>query len=253
MMMNKNMKYKRRMALVAILLLMGLLAAAGCSANKAGTANNNPAAGSPKTSETGSPQAASVQPQGQQQDQSGSAAQQVSGKDTDGDGIPDDVEKTYGTNPYAGDTDGDGQNDKDDNQPLLAQDPIKESSTTKLPVKIKDARVEDNATADHLEITLANSGAKPLKGFEIYYTITDDKTGEKEAYYRKLDLELQAGESRTIHFDNQQKADHYPGNMNGLYGTSANGLTFNLTLHVPGYEPLTFQVKKAKGTAEVAD
>lgn len=57
----------------------------------------------------------------------------------------------------------------------------------------------------------------------------------------------------TLHFDNQQKSNHFPGNMNGLYGNSANGLIFNITLHLPGYKALNFNVEKAPGTAEVVD
>ena len=45
----------------------------------------------------------------------------------------------------------------------------------------------------------------------------------------------------------------YYGNMNGLYGTSANGLTFAVQLHAAGYQPASFNVEKADGTAEVAD
>jgi hypothetical protein len=41
--------------------------------------------------------------------------------------------------------------------------------------------------------------------------------------------------------------------MNGLYGTSANILTFDIQLHTKGYQPMKFQVDKSKGTAEVAD
>ena len=72
------------------------------------------------------------------------------GTDEDGDGIPDTVEKTYGTNPHLSDTDGDGTNDKDDTSPLFTDNLISETSTTALPVKITDSRVEDNATADPL-------------------------------------------------------------------------------------------------------
>ena len=35
--------------------------------------------------------------------------------DTDGDGLSDNLESLYGTNPYNPDTDGDGENDRDDN------------------------------------------------------------------------------------------------------------------------------------------
>jgi hypothetical protein len=179
----------------------------------------------------------------------------VTADDQDGDGIPDVVEKTYGTNPYAADTDGDGVYDKTDEKPVFAENPINETSTTPLPITITDARVEDNATADHLEITLKNTGSSSLSGFDVYFTITDHVTGVAEAYYVVLaGLTIPSGASATVHFDNDTtQPNHYFGNMNGLYGTSANGLTFNVQLHVGGYQPISFTVEKAQGTAEVAD
>lgn len=183
------------------------------------------------------------------------AASASAGTDTDGDGIPDAAEKLLGTNPFCADTDGDGINDKDDNKPVYADNPISENSTTALPVTITDKRVEDNATADHLEISMKNSGSSELKDFDIYYTITDKKTGAVEAYYQKLTgLSVKPGATATIHFDNKtSEAGHYYGNMNGLYGNSANGLTFSVTLHSAGYAPQSFTVDKAKGKAETAD
>lgn len=180
---------------------------------------------------------------------------QITDKDKDGDGIPDTAEKILGTNPYSADTDGDGQNDKIDKDPTFAENPINETGTTALPIKIKDARVEDNATADHLEITLTNTGTAELKNFDIYYTVTDKVDNKKEAYYQKLDgFSIKAGETKTLHFDNNLKeAGHYLGNMNGLYGTSKNELFFDVLLHNTNYQPFSFQVKKAKGTAEVVD
>lgn len=178
-----------------------------------------------------------------------------SGVDTDNDGIPDSVEKSYGTNPYVADTDGDGVNDKTDKEPLNAQNPIKETSSAPLELIIKDARVEDNATADHLEITMNNKGKTVLNNFNIYYTITDKLTKTQESYFQTLaGLSLNPGETKTIHFDNQvSQAGHYFGNMNGLYGTSKNGLTFAIQLHAKNFKPMEFKVEKAKGTAEVAD
>lgn len=175
--------------------------------------------------------------------------------DTDGDGIPDGVEKTYGTNPYTADTDSDGINDKTDKEPVKTENLIKETSATPLEVTIKDARVEDNATADHLEITMTNTGKTDLANFDIYYTITDKVDKTQESYYQTLGgLSLAAGETKTIHFDNQEsETGHYYGNMNGLYGTSSNGLTFDIQLHAAGFKPMGFIVEKAKGTAEVAD
>ena len=179
----------------------------------------------------------------------------ATGTDTDGDGIPDEAEKLLGTNPYAADTDGDGVNDADDADPLMAENPITETNTTALPIEIKDARVEDNQTADHLEITVLNTGSAALSGFDAYFTIIDKKDGTKEGYYVKLDgLEIAAGKTAAIHFDNDVATpNHFYGNMNGLYGTSANGLIFDVTLHAANYAPLTFTVEKAEGTAEVAD
>ncbi len=175
--------------------------------------------------------------------------------DTDNDGIPDDVEKTYGTNPHVADTDGDGINDKTDKDPLKTDNPIKETSSAPLELTIKDARVEDNATADHLEITMTNTGKTTLNNFDIYYTITDKADKTQESYYEVLNgLSLNSGEAKTIHFDNQvSQPGHYYGNMNGLYGTSKNGLTFDIQLHAKDFKPIEFKVEKAKGTAEVAD
>lgn len=175
--------------------------------------------------------------------------------DTDGDGIPDAAEKILGTNPYTADTDGDGVGDLEDTQPAMLEIPFSESSTAALPVIITDARVEDNQTADHLEISIKNTGADTLTGLEIYYTITDNKTGAQEAYYVNLDtLSIASGNTETIHFDNQvDTPNHFYGNMNGLYGTSANGLLFTVTLHAAGYAAVQFSIQKDAGTAEVAD
>lgn len=178
-----------------------------------------------------------------------------SSTDTDGDGIPDEVEKTYGTNPHVADTDGDGINDKTDKDPLNTDNLIKETNSTPLELTVKDARVEDNATADHLEITMTNTGKTVLDNFDIYYTITDKLDKTQESYYQALNgLSVNPGETKTIHFDNQiSESGHYYGNMSGLYGTSKNGLTFDIQLHAKGFKPMEFKVEKAEGTAEVAD
>lgn len=175
--------------------------------------------------------------------------------DLDGDGIPDAAEKLLGTNPYTADTDGDGLSDLEDPQPAMLDNPIVESSTDTLPVKVKDARVEDNQAADHLEITLQNTGNAALANWEIFFTVTDKKTSVQEAYYLPLTgLEITAGGTATLHFDNDVSApNHYYGNMNGLYGTSANGLIFDITLHADGFAPMQINLEKDEGTAEVAD
>ncbi len=43
------------------------------------------------------------------------------------------------------------------------------------------------------------------------------------------------------------------GNFKAVDGTSSNGLDFEIQLHSKGYQPVTFHVEKAEGTAEVAD
>lgn len=179
--------------------------------------------------------------------------------DSDKDGIPNDVEKVYGTNPYAADSDGDGMNDKDDNNPVQLSNPIKESGSRDLQIRVKDARVEDNFDTnhsdlpDHLQITLLNKGEKSLSNIELYYTITDKKTGAEESYYQKLNSEIAAESELTLHFDNKIAKDHYSANMNGLYGSSTNGLIFDVYLHVKGYKTLNFKIEKDAGAAEVAD
>ena len=203
----------------------------------------------------------------------------ASGKDTDGDGIPDAAEKLLGTNPYTADTNGDGIADKLDKTPLYTANPIKETKTTLLPVKIKDIRVQDNVNAtDHLEIALTNTGKVDLKNFDCYFTQVDTITKAKEGYYVKLiGFTLEAGATKTLHFDNkngdlsgvitpisQAQTDkisqdnksgnlHYNGNINGIYGTSKNEVTFTGQIHAKDYAPMNFSAVKAKGTAEVAD
>jgi hypothetical protein len=229
---NSSKIWKTTLA-VALVLSLSIFALAGCSSG--GKSNQAANSGTNTNSSQG--------------------AVGNSSTDTDGDGIPDSVEKTYGTNPYVADTDGDGVNDKEDKSPVTTENLIKEINTAPLEVTIKDARVEDNATEDHLEITMTNTGKTALSEFDIFYTITDKGNNAQESYYQVLSgLSLNAGETKTIHFDNQVKeAGHYYGNMNGLYGTSANGLTFDIQLHAKGYQPMKLQVEKATGTAEVAD
>ena len=207
------------------------------------------------------------------------AVGQTQGTDTDGDGIPDSIEKTYGTNPLSADTDGDGVPDKTDKDPLFTPNLIKESSTTPLSVKVKDARAEDNVNAtDHLEIALTNTGKNDLNNFDAYYSVTDTVTKKQEGYYVKLvGFTLEAGATKTLHFDNkggdltgiiapisssvmdkvQQDNKngvlHYNGNANGIYGTSINEAIFQGQIHAAGYAPIDFSAKKSKGTAEVKD
>lgn len=173
--------------------------------------------------------------------------------DIDGDTLPNSVEKTYGTNPYSADTDGDTITDDKDDQPNYADMPFAKDGSA-LNVEIKNVRVEDNSTEDHLEIAFKNTGDKTLDGLDIYYTIEDKIAGVTEAYYQELTgVQLAAGEETIIHFDNLVEANHFPVNMNGLYGTSENGPTFSITLHNKQNEYIDVTVTKDIGAAEVAD
>jgi hypothetical protein len=84
--------------------------------------------------------------------------------------------------------------------------------------------------------------------------VTDTLTNKVEGYYVKLTgFTMEAGATKTLHFDNKQGDLHYTGNFNGIYGTSKNEVLFQGQIHAAGYTPLEFSTKKAKGTAEVAD
>jgi hypothetical protein len=248
------MKYFKNLkgVLVAVMVLtMSAAIFTGCSGNNTPNSSNASSINSSnRTAPTNQTQGSSAVDSG-----NGNTAIKATGTDTDGDGIPDSVEKTYGTNPSAADTDGDGVLDKTDKDPVFTPSLIKETSTTALPVKVKDARVEDNVNAaDHLEITLTNTGNTDLKDFDLYYTVTDTVTKNAEGYYVKLTgFALEAGSTKTLHFDNKQGDLHYTGNFNGIYGTSKNEVQFQGQIHASAYAPLDFSTKKAKGTAEVAD
>lgn len=132
--------------------------------------------------------------------------------------------------------------DKTDKDPVFTPNLIKESSTTALPVKVKDARAEDNVNAnDHLEIALTNTGKTDLKNFDTYFTVTDTVTKKQEGYYVKLDgFTLEAGATKTLHFDNKKGDLHYSGNANGIYGTTTNEAIFQGQIHAAGYAPIDF-------------
>lgn len=183
----------------------------------------------------------------------GAAATDV---DTDGDGIPDSAEAVLGTDPNNPDTDGDGQNDLADKQPVFAENPIQETSTTQ-GFTISGLLVENNTdangapVADHLEFKVTNTGSQELSNFDIYYTITDPKTGTVQGYYRTLPgFTIKPGETKTIHFDNTGAPDHFSVNPNSAYYTDVNGLTIEVTLHSPGFAPQTASVNKDPGGLE---
>lgn len=180
----------------------------------------------------------------------------ANGPDTDKDGIPDTAEAVLGTDPNNPDTDGDGQNDLDDQQPMFADNPIQESSTT-AGFTISGLLVENNVdasgagVADHLEFKVNNTSANDLTNFDIYYTITDPTTGAVQGYYRTLPgFSVKAGETQTIHFDNTGQPNHFSVNPNSAFYTDVNALTLDVTLHAPSLAPQTGSVAKDPAGAE---
>jgi len=107
---------------------------------------------------------------------------------------------------------------------------------------------------DCLQIELKNNGSQAMSNLEIFYKMTDAATGASESYYQKLNgLTLNAGESRTIFFDNGTEAGHYPENKYSIYRTSKNEVDFSIEVSAAGFKPATTEAKKAAGTGEQQD
>ncbi len=142
----------------------------------------------------------------------------------------------------------------------VQSNPIKNSSTTQA-LTIDSILVENNVDAsgtavdDHLEIAITNSGNAELAAFEAYYTITDPKTSDSEAYYAELprSFTVAPGTSRVIHFDDTGAADHFPVNPYSLYYTDANALDVTVEVSAADSAPQTLTVAKDAGGAEEAD
>ena len=139
----------------------------------------------------------------------------------------------------------------------VPKNPISNSSTAP-GLTIRKVLVENNvspdtgkAVADHLEITLENTSAKPLDQIAIYYTITDKVKGASEAYYAELDgFTIEPGATRVVHFDDTGAKDHYPVNKYSLYYTSKNPLVVEVTASSPPVKLAMFKVKKDAAGAE---
>ena len=184
----------------------------------------------------------------------------LASQDTDGDGVPDTAEPLLHTDPMNPDTDGDGVNDLADQSPVFADAPSF-SGTAPAPFEITSAQVEDNYdpvarrdAPDHLELEVSNSGATDLSGFTVYYTITDNDTGDSEAYLVALDgFVVPAGGSNRIYFDDAILEGHFRANPNSIYTSSLNAKTFSVTVAAEGFQPVSIEIHKDAGGAETAD
>lgn len=137
---------------------------------------------------------------------------------------------------------------------------IKNTATT-AGLSIKSGAVENNTdpttgkvVSDHLELTLMNATAKPMTDFEVYYTMTDTKTQQQEAYYKKLTgYTLAANTTATIHFDNKTGDGHFTTNKASIYYKSTNAIDFAIEVSTPEYAIQKIQLTKAAGGAETKD
>lgn len=179
--------------------------------------------------------------------------------DTDGDGVPDKAEPVLGTDPMNPDTDGDGDNDLKDKNPVFAENPLPQ--TGKPSGLSFTAKVEDNfdpvtkkSESDHLELEVKNTSGEDLKGLKIYYSIKDDGTGKTEGYFKPLTgLVIKRGETVAVNFDETGKPGHFRENPNSIYRTSQNAKVFNIQIAAEGFAPVLVEVKKDKGGAEQVD
>ena len=139
----------------------------------------------------------------------------------------------------------------------VASNPIQNNSTVSGLI-ITNAMAENNIDPatnqpipDCLQLELRNTANQPMNSFEIYYKMTDSKTGAAENYYQRLPgLSLAPGQTTTIFFDNQKSAGHYPENKYSIYRTSSNEVRFTIELSTPGFKPAFSQAIKGPGTGE---
>lgn len=180
--------------------------------------------------------------------------------DQDGDGIADKAEVLLGTDPTQADTDGDGLNDLQDDQPALAKNSQPPSSAA-APFAIQEVLVENNYdyttrrdAPDHLEVLVKNTGSTDLNQFSIYYTLTDLDSGKVESYFKPLTgWALPRGQEARIHFDQGTAPGHFRSNPNSLYRTSTSAKTFSVSLQAKGFAAQSATVQKDAGGAEEAD
>ncbi len=142
----------------------------------------------------------------------------------------------------------------------VTADPITNTATAQT-LTIDSVLVENNvgatgqATDDHLEIALSNTGTTDLTGVEVFYTFTDPTDNISESYYTKLpdSFTIPAGGTRIAHFDDTGAPDHFAVNDFSLYKTSPNAQEVTVEVSATDAAVQTASVMKDAGGAETAD
>jgi len=223
--------------LIPAILVIGIVALAGCSGNNI-----------PQNAQT---------PIVKQTENNASIP---NGVDTDKDSIPDNAEKVLGTDPLSSDTDGDGVNDKEDKNPVnVDTEPVKTTGTNDF--SIKEILVENNYDSiakkdapDHLEILLINSGENDISKMDVFYSITDLKTNQKQSYLVPLNgFTLEKGSQKSVHIDTETGKNHFRANPNSLYYTSTDEMRIDVIVNAINHQAQERSVNKDAGGAEVAD
>jgi hypothetical protein len=157
------------------------------------------------------------------------------------------------------DTDGDGQNDLADSDPVNAADPTIAGGAPAT-YRLGEIVVENNVdpatqtdAPDHLEIQVLNDGAADLSGLAVYYTITDADSGAKESYVYRPQVTVPAGGEARVHVDEGTAPGHLRANPNSLYVTSLAGKHVAVLVQAEGFAAVQGTVEKDPGGAETAD
>ncbi len=186
-------------------------------------------------------------------------------------GLPDNLAKVLGTDPLNPDTDGDGVPDTVDKTPLQV-DSWPPDSIGVSDFSIQDLLLENNIASagnpvsDHVEIVLSNNGNQDISNFTVLYVITDQKTNQQQStLFHLKDFVLGAGQTKSVHIDLQGGVVfqdkwvlngvevHYRANPNGLYYVSSNDLKVDVTVNSVGHQAQKAEQIKSAGTPEVVD
>ena len=180
--------------------------------------------------------------------------------DSDNDGVPDIAESLIHTDPLNADTDGDGLNDLQDDNPVYAAQPLVINGAPS-PIVIVQALVEDNYdyvkkqdAEDHLELVLENASNEKLSNITVTYRIGSPDTGVTERYVVPLlGLSIAKNEKIHVHFDQNEAPKHFRANPNSIYKTEPSAKLFSISVTAQGFKPASIDLKKDTGGAETAD